>query len=48
MLILLCMVVALGMACRFVVAIQKKKVLNVIWFGAEMVAFATIIRYFCN
>ena len=46
MLVVLCMVIALGMVCRFGVAIQKKNPIKVWWFATEIFAFAVIVRFY--
>ena len=46
MLVVLCMVIALGMVCRFGVAIQKQNPIQVWWFATEFLAFAVIVRFY--
>ena len=46
MLELLCVVIVLGMVCRFVTAIQKKNPVQVWWFALEMLAFAIMAKMY--
>lgn len=46
MLELLCVVIVLGMVCRFVSAIQKQNTIQVWWFAIEMLAFAVMAKMY--